>query len=303
MTTLPLQQVPSAAATLVRWQIGPLNISFGAQPAALPPHDGAELLIPSRSPLTLHQETVQQILRPPLDVLYLPAGEKPLHTSAYQGWRLSFDLGHLCTLAAEMAQHRLSAARFRRVLSSMQLVQPRHSPERELCQALLQLVQLTAAPTLHRQQHLALAGLDRAIQRMLVVVLCGEQIEAALGRGHDLRGMRSEIFDELLEWIEANLDRPIMLRDLTERSGYSERSIRNFFQERFHCGPTQWIRQRRLEAARQKLLNPEPHDSVSSIAASFGYLHLSQFSRDFHNTFQQRPSELLREGQRQRRSP
>ena len=106
------------------------------------------------------------------------------------------------------------------------------------------------------------------------------------------------ILDELVAWIQANLHRPIQLRDLVEQSGYSQRSLRNFFQERFGCGPIHWIRSRRLDAARARLLNPEPQDSVSSIAACFGYAHLSQFSRDFQTAFQARPSDLLREGHR-----
>ena len=68
--------------------------------------------------------------------------------------------------------------------------------------------------------------------------------------------------------------------------------------KRFGYGPIQWIRGQRLERAREQLLQPQAHDSVSSIAAAFGYSPLSQFSRDFQAMYRVRPSELLRESRR-----
>ena len=52
----------------------------------------------------------------------------------------------------------------------------------------------------------------------------------------------------------------------------------------------------RLEQARQSLLQAKPGDSVSSIAARFGFSSLSAFSRDFRAAFGIAPSDLLREG-------
>ena len=83
-----------------------------------------------------------------------------------------------------------------------------------------------------------------------------------------------------------------------QQSGYSQRSLRNFFRERFDCGPVQWIRSQRLRLARERLLNPQPQDTVGTIAAAMGYEHPSQFSRDFQQCFGCRPSMLLREGRR-----
>ena len=112
------------------------------------------------------------------------------------------------------------------------------------------------------------------------------------------QGSRQRIFADLLAWIGDHLHQPLQLRDLVAQSGYSERSLRNFFQERFGCGPIQWIRGQRLERARERLLQPQARDSVSSIAAGLGYGHLSQFSRDFQAAYRVRPSELLRESRR-----
>jgi AraC-like DNA-binding protein len=250
----------------------------------------------------VQQRNLERILRPRQDLLYLPAGEGGPHLSSFQGWRVTMELERLVQLAAQMAEHRLSPGRFRRSLASWRALQLRHSPERELGAGLLQLLQLSESQTLRQQQHLELVGLDRSIQRMVVLLLCGDLILVARQQSAAEPGSKARIFDELLAWIEANLHHPLQLQDLVNQSGYSQRSLRNFFQERCGCGPVQWIRRQRLQAARQRLLNPESQDTVSSIAAQFGYSYLSQFSRDFQAAYQLRPSDVLREGQRGRRA-
>ena len=116
----------------------------------------------------------------------------------------------------------------------------------------------------------------------------------------DPLGSKARILDDLVAWIQAQLHQPIQLQDLVQQSGYSQRSLRNAFHERFGCGPVQWIRSQRLSAARARLLDPNPRDTVSQVAGDCGYQHLSQFSRDFQLAYGIRPSELLREGRRER---
>lgn len=282
----------------VCWTLGSLRLSRGPLGRCTAPRTGAELLVPIAQPLTLHHTNLQRILRPSLDLLYLPSQAHGLHTSSLHGWRLELDPERLCQLAAELADHRLSPARFRRRLLAVQPLQPRQTPQLELVEALLQLLQLSSCEPLHHEQQLERLGLDRAIQRLVAMLLCGDLIQSARRRQEAQRGSKNQIFEQLLDWIDANLHRSLQLSELVEQSGYSQRSLRNFFQERFDCGPIHWIRSRRLQAARQRLLSPQPGDRVSCIAACFGYPHLSQFSRDFQKAYNVRPSDLLREGLR-----
>lgn len=298
MMTLPSITRTTNAAPPISWTLGSLRLSHGSLGRCATPRHGAELLIPTSQPLTLHHTNLQRILRPSLDLLYLPSQAQGLHTSSLHGWRLGLDPERLIQLAAALADHRLSPTRFRRRLHSAIPVQPRQSPQRELGEALLQLLQLSSCQPLHQQGQLERVGLDRAIQRLIVLLLCGDLIETARQRQEPQRGSKNQIFDQLLDWIDANLHRPLQLSDLVEQSGYSQRSLRNFFQERFGCGPIHWIRSRRLKGARERLLSPQASDTVSTIAANFGYPHLSQFSRDFQKAYNVRPSDLLREGLR-----
>jgi AraC-like DNA-binding protein len=295
---LPLVTRTAPISEPICWNFGSLKLSRGPLGRCSAPLQGADILIPISQPLTLHHANLQRIIRPSLDLLYLPSQAKGLRTSSLHGWRVELDAERLCQLAAELADHRLSPARFRRRLLTVQALQPRQSPQLELVEALMQLLHLSSCEPLHREQQLERLGLDRAIQRLVALLLCGDLIQSAMRRPEPQRGSKNQIFDQLLEWVDANLHRPLQLNELVEQSGYSQRSLRNFFQERFGCGPIHWIRTRRLQGARQRLLSPRPGDTVTCIAASFGYPHLSQFSRDFQKAYHLRPSDLLREGLR-----
>lgn len=298
MTTLPFTARPITQDAPICWSLGAIRLSHGALGRRTAPRHGAELLIPIGQPLTLHHTNLQRILRPCQDLLYLPSHGQGLHTSTLHGWQLQLDCERIAQLAAELADHRLSPARFRRRLQTVIPVQPRQSPQRELAEALRQLLQLSCCEPLHQEQQLERVGLDRAILRLIALMLCGDLIQSARQRPGTQRGSKTQIFDQLLSWIDANLERTLQLSDLVEQSGYSQRSLRNFFQERFGCGPVHWIRSRRLLHARERLLSPKQGDTVSAIAASVGYPHLSQFSRDFQKAYNVRPSDLLREGLR-----
>lgn len=283
---------------LASWQLGSLVLSHGAQPALASPSGGALLLIPDGQSLSLRREKLPQIPPPPVDVLYLPAGETEVRVGAFTGWRLGLKLETLSLLAAELSEHRLSPARFHRHLNQAQPLQLRSGHQQGLCAALVQLLQMGTSASLRQQGQLELLALDQLILRLVVLLLCGDQIRAAQQPSGKEPGHRIRVFEELLAWIESHLDEPIQLQDLVRQSGYSQRSLRNFFHERFGCGPAQWIRRQRLRIARERLLNPQPEDTVGAIAAAVGYGHPSQFSRDFQKTFGSRPSALLREGRR-----
>lgn len=280
-------------------QLGCISLCHGAHVLQRTPADRAELLIPTQAGLNLARGGEQeQLLRPPYDLLYLPAGvalSKPL---VFQGWRLQVNPQELCRAAVDLSNYSLSPSRCRKRLQAIQALQPRLHPECDQALMLQQLLKLSqSSPLLHGQQ-LRQIGLDHLILRMLALLLCGALIQRAGQHSSQRQGRKAQIMEDLSNWIGNNLHRSIQLRDLCRQSGYSERSLRNLFQERFQCGPVQWIRQQRLERAREKLLQADNAITVTAVAQSVGYQHLSQFSRDFQQTFGRRPSELVREARR-----
>jgi AraC-like DNA-binding protein len=136
--------------------------------------------------------------------------------------------------------------------------------------------------------------LDDLICRQLVLMLCPELMGDELGAG---RAPLSAGFDLLLEWLSSRVTEPLSLSEMEARSGYSRRALQRAFQQRFGCGPMQWLRRRRLELALEQLSRADAGDSVSSIARRCGYLSLTSFSRDFSRVYGRKPSEILRASQ------
>ncbi len=57
----------------------------------------------------------------------------------------------------------------------------------------------------------------------------------------------------------------------------------------------QWVKRRRLQRAMQRLRNPQPGDSISSIARSVGFASPVSFGRGFRRLYGCTPSSLLRQ--------
>ncbi|SBO43682.1 helix-turn-helix domain-containing protein [Cyanobium sp. NIES-981] len=109
---------------------------------------------------------------------------------------------------------------------------------------------------------------------------------------------RDPIFEELLEWMDAHHDQPITLTQLAQRSGDSVRTLQYRFQRQVGCSPMQWLRQRRLEAARADIGRAGQEDSVAAIARRHGFHHLAGFSTAFQRRYGLLPSEARRQGRR-----
>ena len=99
-------------------------------------------------------------------------------------------------------------------------------------------------------------------------------------------------FDELIDYIRANLDQPLRLSDLEARSHYSSRALQYAFRKRLGCSPKQWIREQRLEHAMQQVQQSPPKASIKAIALACGYRHMGLFSRDFRNRYGLTPSQV-----------
>jgi AraC-like DNA-binding protein len=138
--------------------------------------------------------------------------------------------------------------------------------------------------------------LEQLLYRLALLLLFPDlhnqdQIDRVLNRSQ--RGKDS--FDELLEFIQANLEKSLSMPMLEAYSHYSRRAIQYAFRERLGCTATQWIRQQRLQMARECLQAPLPGDTVNSIALRCGYRSASLFSMEFQQRYLIKPSSILRQ--------
>lgn len=96
------------------------------------------------------------------------------------------------------------------------------------------------------------------------------------------------------EYIAANLRQAVGLSDLAALAGVRSETLCRAFQKRHGVGPIRYQRERRLEAAHRELLGADPTDqSVSRVAARYGFVHLSQFAIQYRRTFGEPPSTTL----------
>jgi len=280
------------------YELGGISLCHGQHIAGQTLPDRAEILIPTEGSINLPSGNHQKLIQPPYDFLYVPAATILGRQLVYQGWRVQVIPDELYYAAVELSGYSISLARFRKRLKTIRVLQPRLSPECEQTLMLQQLLGLSAPSTQIHHHNLRKIGVDKVVTRMLALLICGDLFPRPSQKAPPKQVLKNQIMQELTGWIRDNLHLPIQLSDLSRRSGYSERSLRNFFQERFQCGPVQWIRLQRLEAARDRLIEGSLNVTVTGVAESVGYSHLSQFSRDFQQCFGLRPSELARKARR-----
>jgi AraC-like DNA-binding protein len=89
--------------------------------------------------------------------------------------------------------------------------------------------------------------------------------------------------------VEGNIMNNIPLRELAALSGRSLSSFKRDFQATYNMPPSQWIRQRRLEKARELVTHTSM--SVTDICYTLGFEHIAHFSRLFKAHFGVAPTQ------------
>jgi AraC-like DNA-binding protein len=130
----------------------------------------------------------------------------------------------------------------------------------------------------------AILRLDDLLVRQLLLLMMPGLGEATISARSP--STQESWFGQLLDWMDANCHRALSLSELEERSGYGRRSLQNAFNQRFDCGPMQWLRRRRLHKARQLLQEGLPANTkVQQVSLACGYISFSSFCRDYRREF------------------
>lgn len=142
---------------------------------------------------------------------------------------------------------------------------------------------------------LTAAGQDDAVLRTVVMMLRPDLFFAPQWVSPPVRSFD---LDALLEQIEANLGRRVTLADMEAWSGRTARALQLAFQKRFGIGPMQWLRDRRLELVRARLLAAEPGATIREIAAACGMPRMATLIPEYSSRFGELPSETLARARR-----
>ena len=138
-----------------------------------------------------------------------------------------------------------------------------------------------------RPDQLAMLGLDDMIYRAVAMLLLPKPSTDAVAvkLPPDQRPI-----DRACDYALAHLFSPIRLEELEAASGLKARALQLAFLKHYGRTPRQWILDRRLDAARDRLAEPLPGRTITSVALECGFTRLSGFSRAYEARFGELPS-------------
>lgn len=122
------------------------------------------------------------------------------------------------------------------------------------------------------------------------------QVAAALGQTE--RDCGPAAMRRARDYIKEHAAEPLDLSRLARELGLAARTMQENFQRHFGHSARDYVRECRLENARQQLLLPNPNTSVTQAALSSGFSDLGHFSAKYRAKFGELPSETLRAAQR-----
>lgn len=136
------------------------------------------------------------------------------------------------------------------------------------------------------------------MRRTLEQTLFGSVLEAIHGP-HEHRPpsskTRQRIVERARDFMREHIDEPISVEDLCVHLRVSRRTLQYSFQDVLDLNPVRFLRALRLNGARRTLKEADPkHDTVTDIAARWGFWHLSHFATDYRSMFGEQPSDTLR---------
>jgi len=101
--------------------------------------------------------------------------------------------------------------------------------------------------------------------------------------------------DTITRYIDDNLKNDINVDELADISKVSVRSIYNIFSDSLSTTPRNYIKNRRLQQVREKLLSGAARN-VTEVALDYGFMHLGRLSCNYKQLFGELPSETLKKG-------
>lgn len=95
------------------------------------------------------------------------------------------------------------------------------------------------------------------------------------------------------EYIEANWDKPITIKELAHRTGVGVRSIFITFKKARGYTPMAFLQRVRLEHARRMLQTPNEQTSVTAVSLICGFHNAGHFAGHYRRAFNELPSATL----------
>tara|TARA_R110001583_G_C5631177_1_gene407058 strand:- start:397 stop:1470 length:1074 start_codon:yes stop_codon:yes gene_type:complete len=103
---------------------------------------------------------------------------------------------------------------------------------------------------------------------------------------------RQQIVEHVKDYLRLHQDSAVTINDLCALSHVSRRTLQYSFETILGISPLRYLRLSRLNGVRRELLANHT-ESIADIAAKWGFWHLSQFTQDYKQLFNELPSVTL----------
>ncbi len=112
---------------------------------------------------------------------------------------------------------------------------------------------------------------------------------------HDRTDAGPVLLRRVISYMEAHAGNDIALADVAEAVHVTPRAVQYMFRRHLDTTPLQYLRRLRLDYAHRDLLLAEhPGQTVTTIAARWGFTHTGRFAVLYRQTFGRSPHETLR---------
>lgn len=142
-----------------------------------------------------------------------------------------------------------------------------------------------------RQSPLALSNLTGAMTNLILETV-PHRFSHELARAAPSPAPRH--VKRAIDFMQANLSRPISLDDIAAACQVSVRSLQKGFKDFKMTTPMAYLQHLRLEAAHRELQQASPALTVAAIALKWGFGHMGRFALEYKHRFGQYPSQTLR---------
>ena len=100
---------------------------------------------------------------------------------------------------------------------------------------------------------------------------------------------RQQIVEQVKEYLRLHQNSTVTINDLCSLCHVSRRTLQYSFEIILGISPLRYLRLSRLNGARRELVSSQT-ESVADIAEKWGFWHLSQFTHDYKQLFNELPS-------------
>ena len=131
---------------------------------------------------------------------------------------------------------------------------------------------------------------DFSAAALLLEVLSGQGISST----RLIQPFRSRALRMTMEWMDEIGELPLTVMELCRKTGFSAPTLYRAFSEEFGVGPKRYLHVRRLAGVRRDLRSLHTTESISDIAARWGFWHMGKFAADYRRQFGELPSDSRR---------